>query len=70
MRDETHTLCLLFNAATDACEFILPPEHAYRVCIDSARAPPDDAPDADRAEIIREKIVAVAGNSVQVLQSL
>jgi len=70
VRDETRTLCLLFNAATEACEFILPSERAYRLCIDTARAPPNDAPGAERAEIIRENVVSVGGNSVKVLQSL
>ena len=72
VRGDVHTLCLLFNAATTACEFRLPAEYerTYLICIDTSRAPPNDAPVTDRAAVIREKTIALSGRSSMVLQSL
>ena len=46
--DAAVPLCLLFNATRAPCRFLLP-AGSWRVVFDTARDPPDDAPEADRA---------------------
>jgi isoamylase len=70
VRGDGALLAMLFNAATELCEFRLstPEEQMWRVCIDTARAPPDDAPDETSAPRIRGLPgVPVAARSVRVL---
>jgi isoamylase len=40
-------LCLLFNATRETCRFTLPPlrDRSWRIAIDTASEPPDDAPE-------------------------
>jgi glycogen operon protein len=73
VRSEGTMLALLFNASLEPCEFALPntAQGQWRVCIDTARASPEDAPD----EALARKIpgtgpAPVAARSTLMLQGL
>ena len=50
VRDSNAFLCLLFNAARDPCRFVMPTvgDGQWQVAIDTSKAAPIDAEDADR----------------------
>jgi isoamylase len=69
VRGDAAVLALLFNATTEPCEFTLPSSlrGVWRVCIDTARAPPADAPDEHSApELPDIAAVQVAAHSTLV----
>lgn len=73
IRSDEAILALLFNAAAEACVFTLPgePMRVWQVCIDTARAAPDDAPDEGSAPQIRDAVaMRVAPHSVLALRAL
>jgi isoamylase len=70
IRNDAGILALLFNATAEACEFTLPGKRTrvWRVCIDTARTTPDDAPPESSAQqILDAAAVQVASRSVLVL---
>ena len=73
IQSDTAILALLFNATAESCVFTLPgePMRIWRVCIDTDRAPPDDAPDESAAPQIRDAVaMRVAPHSVLALRML
>ena len=71
VQDGAQRLALLFNATTEPCEFALPDGagRLWRVCIDTARAPPDDAPDEPFSQAVRTPAaVPVAARSTVVVR--
>ena len=60
---------MLFNAATEACDFVLPSVFGLcRTVIDTAAQPPNDAPDVTCATILgNERAVRLTPRSAQVL---
>ncbi len=65
-------IALLFNAATEPCDFALPPALGdWRVAINTSAAPPADAPDAQSAAFIENRAtVQLAPCSMLVLTSM
>ena len=72
IRSAASVLALLFNATAEPCEFTLPGEreHVWWVCINTARASPDDAPDELSAPQVRDAMaMRVAPQSVLALRA-
>jgi glycogen operon protein len=73
IKSDAAMLALLFNADPEPCIFTLPGERMriWRICIDTARDTPDDAPDEISAPQIRNAVaMKVAPRSILVLQAL
>jgi len=72
VRGERHMLCLLFNATSEPRVFAVANERpgSWRVCIDTARAAPNDAPEIPDAPIYDGTAVQVDARAVLVLQAL
>ena len=73
IKSDAAMLALLFNADPEPCIFTPPGERMFiwRICIDTARHTPDDAPDEISAPQIRNAVaMKVAPRSVLVLQAL
>lgn len=73
IRSDASLFALLFNATTEPCEFALPDKRGsvWRVCIDTSRASPDDAPDEFSAPQVRDTVAMhAAPQSVLTLQTI
>lgn len=71
VRGDGYPLCLLFNATTEARAYTLAGTAGqWRVCIDTSREAPNDAPEASDAPICDGTVVYVDARAVLVLEAL